>query len=56
MTPARRHLRHVYGPDVGEAELERDVRRLTDSYARYYLDSFRLPVMSDAEIPACRRR
>jgi KDO2-lipid IV(A) lauroyltransferase len=51
-TMARRHLRHVYGPDMGEAELERNVRRLMDSYARYYMELFLLPAMSARRIEA----
>ena len=49
-TMARNHLRHVYGPDVSEAELERKVRRLTDSYARYYMELFLMPSMSPQRI------
>jgi KDO2-lipid IV(A) lauroyltransferase len=51
-TMARRHLRHVYGSGVGEAELDRAVRRLMDSYARYYMELFLLPSMSPRRIEA----
>ena len=47
---ARSHLRHVYGPEVGDAELARHVRRLMDSYARYYMELFLLPSMSPGRI------
>ena len=47
---ARSHLRHVYGPDIGDAELNRHVRRLMDSYARYYMELFLLPSMSPQRI------
>jgi len=43
---ARRHLRHVYGPEMSDAELERNVRELMDSYARYYMELFLLPSMT----------
>jgi KDO2-lipid IV(A) lauroyltransferase len=49
-TMARRHLRHVLGSAVSDVELERDVRRLMDSYARYYMELFLLPSMSPSEI------
>ena len=41
-TMIRRHLRRVYGPHVSEAELDQKVRMAFDSYARYWLESFRL--------------
>jgi KDO2-lipid IV(A) lauroyltransferase len=47
---ASSHLRHVLGPEVSDAELERQVRRLMDSYARYYMELFLLPSMSPSEI------
>jgi phosphatidylinositol dimannoside acyltransferase len=49
---AERHLRRVYGPHVGEAELARQVRRAFASYARYWAESFRLPVTTAAELDA----
>jgi phosphatidylinositol dimannoside acyltransferase len=49
-TMARSHLRHVYGSEVSDDELERRVRRLTDSYARYYMELFLLPSMSPERI------
>jgi lauroyl/myristoyl acyltransferase len=41
----RRNLRRVLGPDVGEAELQATVARAVRSYARYWLETFRLPKM-----------
>ncbi|MBV9412079.1 MAG: phosphatidylinositol mannoside acyltransferase [Acidimicrobiia bacterium] len=49
---ARSHLRHVYGGDVSDAELDRRVRRLMDSYARYYMELFLMPSMSPERIDA----
>jgi KDO2-lipid IV(A) lauroyltransferase len=49
-TMARRHLRHVYGPDMPGPELDDHVRRLMDSYARYYMELFLLPAMSGRRI------
>ncbi|MBV8295575.1 MAG: phosphatidylinositol mannoside acyltransferase [Acidimicrobiia bacterium] len=51
-TMARGHLRHVYGPAISDAELERRVQRLLDSYARYYMELFLLPSMSPEQIDA----
>jgi KDO2-lipid IV(A) lauroyltransferase len=48
----RRHLRRVYGPAMSDAELERHLVRLVDSYARYYMELFLLPSMSPGEIDA----
>ncbi len=45
-----RHMRRALGPDVDERQLRRAVRRNFASYARYWVDSFRLPDMSVAEI------
>lgn len=38
-----RHLRRVLGPDVSEAEIDRLVRSTFASYARYWMESCRLP-------------
>ncbi|MBV8981502.1 MAG: phosphatidylinositol mannoside acyltransferase, partial [Acidimicrobiia bacterium] len=51
-TMGRRHLRQVYGPGMSDADLERHLARLMDSYARYYMELFLLPSMSPAEIEA----
>jgi KDO2-lipid IV(A) lauroyltransferase len=39
----RRNLRHVVGPEMPDAELENLVRAGLRSYARYWLEAFRLP-------------
>jgi KDO2-lipid IV(A) lauroyltransferase len=44
------NLRHVVGPDLPAAELDELVRRGLRSYARYWLEAFRLPAMSREEI------
>lgn len=42
----RANLRHVVGPDLAEADLDALTRRGLRSYARYFLEMFRLPVTS----------
>jgi lauroyl/myristoyl acyltransferase len=42
----RRNLRRVVGPDMPEAELEALVRAGLRSYARYWMEAFRLPSQS----------
>ena len=54
-TMARNHLRKVYGPELSDADLERETRRLMDSYARYYMELFLLPSMAPARIEASTR-
>lgn len=44
-----RHLRRV-DPDLGTLGLRRTVQRAFDSYARYYIESFRLPTLSAKEV------
>lgn len=44
------NLRRVVGPDLPEAEFEALVRRATRSYARYWLEVFRLPSQSREQI------
>ncbi|HEX6872068.1 MAG TPA: phosphatidylinositol mannoside acyltransferase, partial [Micromonosporaceae bacterium] len=46
----RSNLRRVVGPEVTEAELDDLVRDGLRSYARYWLQAFRLPSLSRAEI------
>ena len=46
-----RHLRRVHG-DVGDAVLRREVRRSFASYARYWLESFRVPARTPEELMA----
>jgi lauroyl/myristoyl acyltransferase len=42
----RRNLRRVVGPDPSEAELDELVRAGLRSYARYWMEAFRLPTLS----------
>ncbi|MEV0808065.1 phosphatidylinositol mannoside acyltransferase [Micromonospora sp. NPDC050200] len=48
----RANLRRVVGPDLPEAELDALVRRGLRSYARYWMEAFRLPALSRREILA----
>ena len=45
----RRNLRMVVGPDMPEAELDELVRAGLRSYARYWMEAFRLPSRSRAD-------
>ncbi len=45
-----RHLRRVYGPDLQGPAMTREVRRAFGSYARYWLDSFRLQGKTRTEV------
>ncbi|MBW3611364.1 MAG: phosphatidylinositol mannoside acyltransferase [Actinobacteria bacterium] len=47
-----RHLQRVHGGRLAPAALRRGVRRAFESYARYWIESFRLPVLSGEEIDA----
>ena len=47
-----RHLRRVYGADMGEREIARHVDDAFASYARYWAESLRLPGLTFAEIEA----
>jgi KDO2-lipid IV(A) lauroyltransferase len=47
-----RHLRRTAGRDLDPAELSLLTRNVFDSYARYWLESFRLPVTTRAELEA----
>jgi lauroyl/myristoyl acyltransferase len=49
---AERNLRRVLGDGVHGRELRRMSREVFVSYARYYVDSFRLPSRSAEEIAA----
>ena len=51
-TMVERHLRRVHGPQLRGLALQREVQRLFDSYARYWVESFRLPDLSPAELDA----
>ncbi|MFG1799761.1 phosphatidylinositol mannoside acyltransferase [Micromonospora carbonacea] len=46
----RGNLRRVVGPELPEAELDDLVRRGLRSYARYWMEAFRLPALSRAQI------
>lgn len=48
----RANLRRVVGPELPEAELDDLVRRGLRSYARYWLEAFRLPTLSREQILA----
>lgn len=50
-----RNLRRVYGPELDGASLRRAVQRTYESYARYWVESFRLPGTSAAELDARMR-
>ncbi len=45
-----RHLRRAYGEGLSAAALEREVRRTFRSYARYWMESFRLPKTASAAL------
>jgi KDO2-lipid IV(A) lauroyltransferase len=47
-----RHLRRVYGPSLKGAALDRAVDASFLSYARYWVESFRVPTTSKADIAA----
>jgi KDO2-lipid IV(A) lauroyltransferase len=44
------NLRRVVGPDMPPEKFDRLVRDALRSYARYYLEAFRLPTLSHAEL------
>ncbi|WP_319458597.1 phosphatidylinositol mannoside acyltransferase [Micromonospora sp. RTP1Z1] len=46
------NLRRVVGPDLPEAELDALVKRALRSYARYWMEAFRLPALSRRQILA----
>ncbi|RZU74720.1 KDO2-lipid IV(A) lauroyltransferase [Micromonospora kangleipakensis] len=48
----RANLRRVVGPDLPEAELDALVRRGLRSYARYWMEAFRLPALNRRQILA----
>lgn len=47
-----RNLRRVLGPDVAAAELDRTLRAALHSYARYWIEVFRLPVIPKQRLVA----
>ncbi|GAB3958399.1 hypothetical protein GCM10027614_75840 [Micromonospora vulcania] len=48
----RANLRRVVGPELPETELDELVKRGLRSYARYWMEAFRLPALSRAQILA----
>lgn len=50
-----RHMRRVHGDDRSRRELRRAVRAVFDSYARYWLEAFRLPRETPESIEAGMR-
>ncbi|MFG1952898.1 phosphatidylinositol mannoside acyltransferase [Micromonospora sp. NPDC048830] len=48
----RANLRRVVGPELPEAELDDLVRRGLRSYARYWMEAFRLPALSREQLLA----
>jgi KDO2-lipid IV(A) lauroyltransferase len=47
-----RHLQRIHGGTLAPYALRRAVQRAFDSYARYWVESFRLPELSIAELDA----
>lgn len=54
-TRLRANLRRVVGPDLPEAELDDLVRAGLRSYARYWMEAFRLPSLSREQVLASFR-
>jgi KDO2-lipid IV(A) lauroyltransferase len=47
-----RHLERVHGGDIDRTELDREVQRAFESYARYWMEAFRLTTYSGAYVDA----
>jgi KDO2-lipid IV(A) lauroyltransferase len=47
-----RHLQRIHGGELSDADLRREVQRAFDSYARYWVESFRLPELSPEDLDA----
>jgi KDO2-lipid IV(A) lauroyltransferase len=47
-----RHQRRAHAGELGEADLKRAVHGAFNSYARYWIESFRLPGLSPAKLEA----
>ena len=45
-----RHMRRVVGPVASQSEISRLAMKVFASYAHYWVESFRLPHLSDAEV------
>ncbi|BCJ57329.1 phosphatidylinositol mannoside acyltransferase [Micromonospora endophytica] len=52
VTRLRANLRRVVGPELPEDELDELVRRGMRSYARYWMEAFRLPALSREQVLA----
>jgi KDO2-lipid IV(A) lauroyltransferase len=52
---AARHLRRVYGSQLGSSDLQRRVDEAFSSYGRYWADTLRLPAMRPDQIRAGMR-
>lgn len=52
VTQLRANLRRVLGPDAGQAELDDAVRGAMRSYARYWVETFRLPSIGAEQVVA----
>ena len=46
----RRHLRRVLGPEASEAEVNRQAARAMAAYARYWVDTFRVPSLTPDQL------
>lgn len=47
---AARNMRRVLGPDASEVQIQRAVRGVFDSYARYWFDTLRLPALDARQV------
>jgi KDO2-lipid IV(A) lauroyltransferase len=47
---AARNMRRALGPDASEEQIQRAVRQVFESYARYWFDTLRLPALSPAQV------
>jgi KDO2-lipid IV(A) lauroyltransferase len=47
-----RHLQRIHGGTLSPAALRREVQRAFDSYARYWVESFRLPELTPEDLDA----
>lgn len=46
----RRHLRRVLGPEAADAEVNRQAARAMGAYARYWVDTFRVPSLTPDDL------
>ncbi len=47
-----RHLQRIHGGRLTPAQLRREAQRAFDSYARYWVESFRLPELTPEDLDA----